>query len=133
MSFRLIGVTGGRDFFDKEFIFEKLDAAYGGFPFNALVHGAASGVDSLCGEWARVTGVQEIICPANWEYYGNRAGPIRNSWMAHLCPNFLIVFPGGKGTFDMANKSTRLGTPCWFPKTNSDFSTWFNTSSAAPF
>lgn len=42
-------VTGGRDFDDYEFV-----------QISRLVHGAASGADTLAGRWTREHGVEEV-------------------------------------------------------------------------
>lgn len=101
-------VTGGRGYADKEYLFRILDNLHSKRHFGMVIHGAAAGADSLAGQWARDRGVQEVVCPANWNVYGRRAGYLRNKAMANLRPDAVIVFPGGVGTnmmVDIANDS----------------------------
>src|SRR5690606_26793755 len=66
-----------------------------------LIHGDARGADRLGGEWAKVRGVQEVKCPANWDAHGKSAGYRRNSAMLLLKPDLVVAFPGGAGTASM--------------------------------
>jgi hypothetical protein len=70
-------------------------------PITHIIHGNAPGADTLAGQWARETGVQEVSCPANWEVYGRGAGPRRNKAMLALGPDVVLAFPGGVGTASM--------------------------------
>ena len=106
--FKLL-VCGGRDYTDKEAVWNLLDRAHAKFNITHLIHGDAKGVDRLAGEWANARGVQEVSCPANWARFKNAAGPIRNQYMAELDPNALIAFPGGKGTKNMVEQAARHG------------------------
>ena len=104
-------VTGGRDFTDSKLVQRTLNYLHKGFGFSTLVHGAASGADTLCGEWAESKGIPVLDKPADWKKHGRGAGPIRNSEMLEECPDIrlLIVFPGGKGTADMVRKAEAAG------------------------
>jgi hypothetical protein len=43
---------------------------------------------------------------ANWNLYGNRAGPIRNAKLLDdFKPDLLIAFPGSAGTWNMVNSA----------------------------
>ena len=91
-------VTGGRKFNDRAFIYQTLDALHAKTPISVLVHGAARGADTLCGEWAISRGVAVEPHPAKWAVYGRRAGPLRNIKMIETKPDLLVAFPGGTGT-----------------------------------
>lgn len=95
-------VCGGRTFSDKELLFKALtqykDSNIGMF---FVIHGGASGADSLADQWARENGVPCAVLKAQWDKYGKKAGHIRNKWMALLKPNLVIAFPGGRGTENM--------------------------------
>lgn len=91
-------VTGGRGYADKEKMFEVMDRLHSRFFLSMVIHGAASGADSIAGQWARDRGVQEVVCPANWHVHSRRAGYLRNSAMADLQPDAVLAFPGGVGT-----------------------------------
>lgn len=104
-------VTGGRDFNDLALLEMTLDAIHATNVIAVLIHGAASGADSLAGEWAVRNGIELIACPADWKRYGRRAGPLRNRQMLDLSPDLLVAFPGGRGTADMIAAAKERGVP----------------------
>lgn len=107
----LLLVTGGRDFSDKALVDTVMSAAVRSHGVTHVIHGDARGADKLCGDWAKAHGLAEVRVPANWDYHGNSAGPIRNAHMAELRPNMLLAFPGGNGTKNMVEQSHRHGIP----------------------
>jgi hypothetical protein len=92
-------VTGGRDFEDKllvEAVLSEYDDS------TILVHGAATGVDTIAKDYGISRGWEVRDYPAKWSLYGKAAGPIRNRQMLYTeKPDLVIAFPGGKGTRDM--------------------------------
>lgn len=117
-GWRLVLVCGGRGYADEVHVFRVLDEHHRRQRFDGLVHGGAAGADALAGQWARANGVQEIVCPANWDYYGRSAGPRRNGRMLLLRPALVIAFPGGAGTRDMVARAGQAGvaTVCVPPR-----------------
>lgn len=105
----MVLVTGGRGYADKDFLFKVMDDLNRRYHFDMVLHGAARGADSLSGQWARERGVQEVVCPANWDAHGRRAGFLRNSAMADLLPDMVLMFPGGTGTNMMKEIATERG------------------------
>jgi hypothetical protein len=66
-----------------------------------LVQGAPVVRTSLLFNGATAAGVKCVTVPAEWEKYGKRAGPLRNSVMLQRYPGALVVafpLPGGSGT-----------------------------------
>jgi len=103
-------VCGGRDFANYALLERVLDRRHGMLTFTRVVHGAARGADTMAGRWAAERGVPFVSYPANWETYGKRAGPLRNTEMLQLeKPDLVIAFPGGKGTADMVGKAHTAG------------------------
>ena len=106
-------VCGGRDYTDCErFVsaMHRVDAERG--PLTVVIHGGARGADWLAHLWASSSGVarKEIVFKADWKTYGRSAGPIRNQRMIDEGqPDFVIAFPGGKGTEDMVRRAKRAG------------------------
>jgi hypothetical protein len=97
MSKRVL-VCGGRDYGDAAHMAFILDHMVVGL----LIHGGASGADTLAGEWAKAKGVPVEVYPADWERDGKAAGPIRNlEMLSKGRPELVIAFPGGKGTAHM--------------------------------
>jgi len=111
----IVLVCGGRDFQGRNFAWNQLDDVHALEHIQLLVHGAASGADSIGAQWADRHGVQQVACPANWGYYDQAAGPVRNKAMLKLRPQLVIAFLGGNGTADMVKQSKKAGIPVWEP------------------
>jgi hypothetical protein len=94
---RTIIVTGSRNWSNAELLGRVLDL----YKPDLLVQGGARGADELALQWATAAGVKCVTVPAEWEKYGKRAGPLRNSVMLQRYPGALVVafpLPGGSGT-----------------------------------
>ena len=102
-------VTGGRDFSDRELLFDTLDRLHAAYSFAVLIHGDANGADRLAGEWGAARGVTVEAHPADWKTHGRAAGPIRNQKMLEEKPGLVVAFPGGRGTADMVRKAKQAG------------------------
>lgn len=103
-------VCGGRDFTNAAFICATLDRLHRERPFTAFMQGGARGVDSIAAAWARnQPGLQRFVCKADWEQYGQAAGPIRNARMLEWKPDLVVAFPGGRGTADMVRRAHAAG------------------------
>ena len=99
-------VTGGRDYEDRQRVWEALDAARP----DLLVVGDATGADAWARSWAHSRGVRLEIHAADWQVYGRRAGPLRNGAMLGSHPDAVVVaFPGGRGTADCVRQARRAG------------------------
>ena len=80
-----------------------------------IIHGAAPGVDTLAGIWARRNNILEEVYPADWETYGKAAGPIRNKKMLDEGkPDVVMGFlsKDSKGTKNMIEQAKKAGVPC---------------------
>lgn len=67
----------------------------------------ATGIWKLAKGWAEDNHLAVISVPAQWDTHGKKAGYLRNVEMADLNPDFILAFPGGRGTkmmIDIANK-----------------------------
>lgn len=110
----LLLVTGGRDFDDYQRVARALGSAYSHQPALAVVQGGARGADALARRWCESTGVPCITVPALWDYYGKRAGSMRNQWMLdYFDINYVTAFPGGTGTADMVRRARAKGVPVY--------------------
>lgn len=106
-------VCGGRNYLDVDAVYRTLD----GVAPAAIVHGGASGADTLAARWAKSRGVPCAAMPADWQKHGRAAGPIRNRAMADELLRrersgarvAVIAFPGGVGTQDMIRIARDLG------------------------
>jgi predicted polyphosphate/ATP-dependent NAD kinase len=101
-------VTGGRDYSDKDALFQVLDNLE---PRPTLVvQGGARGADALAKLWAQTRNVPWKTHMADWELYGPSAGPRRNRVMLMAHPEAkVIAFPGGKGTANCVATARELG------------------------
>lgn len=124
MEIRLI-IAGGRDFTDYRQLEQEADAFVAeivgipgfdllgpesvGFDLDiTIISGAAKGADSLGEEWADSRLLKVESKPANWEKYGNAAGPIRNGEMAEIATHCLVFWDRkSRGSKDMVAKAKR--------------------------
>lgn len=76
-----------------------------------IIHGGASGADTIAGEVARRLGVKEEVYWADWYTYGASAGPRRNQKMVEAQPEICLAFPmsDSRGTWDMINRCKNAG------------------------
>jgi hypothetical protein len=103
-------VCGGRDYNEKETVFDFLDHINAKYHIICIIHGAARGADTLAGEWATTRNILVEAYPADWNKYGKSAGPIRNRQMlVEGKPDAVIAFPGGKGTENMIRQAIYFG------------------------
>jgi hypothetical protein len=109
---RRILITGGRDNYDwltvERAIFDRCRQN------DIIVHGAASGVDSLASQLVRYNPdfFDEDPFPAEWKVdgvYNPNAGPERNQQMLDSGIQGALVFAGGTGTADMVRKLNAAG------------------------
>lgn len=98
-------VCGGRDFDDYDLMEKTLDQ----YQITTIIHGAARGADLFSDRYAAAKGLKREAYPANWNLYGNSAGPIRNQYMLESKPDLVIAFPGGRGTADMVSRAKKAG------------------------
>jgi hypothetical protein len=94
---KLLWVAGGRDFNDMEW----MSAELGGYGrHTVLITGAAPGADSQAERVFQLLDRPYVGIPADWNRLGKPAGAIRNRVIGGTWPEELLVFPGGKGTWD---------------------------------
>lgn len=104
-------VTGGRDYNNRYYLFKRLDELHKEYVIKLLVHGGATGADSLADEWAKERGVKVRAKKAQWRKYGKGAGHIRNREMHDKNrPDAVAAFPGNNGTANMVEIAEKAGT-----------------------
>ena len=106
-------VCGGRTWDD----YTKFDDVMKLLPFEPtlVVHGNAKGADRMAGHWAAKNGIHYASIPALWDFYGKKAGPLRNHAMSLLNIGYCMALPGGTGTKDMVRKCKKMSIPIWKP------------------
>lgn len=102
-------VCGGRDYDNELAMDNALDALF--LPRGStIIHGGASGADTLAHSWAGINGCLVEIYWAQWNVHGKAAGPIRNQRMIDEGrPDLVVAFPGGRGTTDMVRRARVAG------------------------
>lgn len=71
-------------------------------PVTEIVSGTARGIDRLGEKYAKDHHIALRLFPANWDYFGKRAGYVRNEEMAKYADACLAVWDGkSKGTDHM--------------------------------
>lgn len=116
-------VAGGRDFIPQPYHWKWLDelreqyALKGdhGIEITEVVHGCQRGADTFGKEWAESWGIEPKPFTADWNRFGNRAGPIRNAEMANYLAAeskrgyevAVVLFPGGRGTQSMFDEASK--------------------------
>lgn len=120
-------VCGGRKYSDHDAVdlLLRIVAARHG-PITCIIHGAATGADTLAKEWALKNNIKEEPYPADWtdltqpdalirvrrdgKRYDARAGFRRNQRMIEVGkPTLVAAFPGGNGTADMVSRARKAG------------------------
>lgn len=106
-------VCGGRDYNDYIMLDKVLTLLSDEIEITEIIHGAATGADSMAGYWARLHNITETPVPADWTGLHCAAGRIRNKKMLDMNPDAVIAFPGGNGTKNMVSISKKAGVPVW--------------------
>lgn len=103
---RVVAVSGGRDYWNKDLIYRVLDETHAEIPITLLIEGECpdGGADEVSRLWAKAREVNYMGVPPKVKRYGwPAAGPKRNHEMADMKPDLWVLFPGGRGT-DSARK-----------------------------
>lgn len=105
----IVLVTGGRNYNDVARVNAVLEAVHKEHHIQILVHGCATGADTLAAIWAMKRGIHPAGVPALWDFYEKLAGSIRNGAMMRLKPDLVVAFPGGTGTANMIGQARQAG------------------------
>ena len=108
-------VSGSRDYCDYEEAKKYIDFCISGIRSEytiVFVSGGCRGADSLGEYYAKENGFDVEVYKAEWDKYGNRAGPLRNSVMAEKGDYFICFWDGkSKGTKNMLELIHSLDKP----------------------
>ena len=104
-------VCGGRDYDDVPWMWMQLDRIALERGVKCVIDGGQKhmlpgrgmvGADYWANQWALARGLSTEQYFAAWLELGKAAGPIRNKHMLDVGkPDFIVAFPGGKGTANM--------------------------------
>lgn len=104
-------IAGSRTFNDHDFIVGCLEKTE--FDITEIVSGCAKGVDTVAIQIGEVLDIPVAKFPADWETYGRRAGPVRNSEMGKYADGGIVIWDGkSKGSANMISCLKKLGKPC---------------------
>jgi hypothetical protein len=108
----IVVVTGGRDYKDRDRLFEELDMRR---PAMVIEGGCKTGVDAFAREWCDERGVMSITVNALWTSERRSAGPRRNRRMVKLLKSLpgemakeVLAFPGGRGTHNCKEEALTI-------------------------
>ena len=102
-------VCGHREFNDVPLLEGILDD----LKPTTIIEGEARGADTLSRLYGERRGIPVLRFPADWNKYGNAAGPIRNKQMlTEGKPDLVVAFlsKDSKGTKDMIKQAKDYGT-----------------------
>lgn len=98
-------VCGGRSYDN----WRKVNTALTELKPSVIIQGGADGADAIARRWGKANNVPVVTYEANWNV-GKKAGPLRNAFMLKDGrPDMCVVFPGGAGTKDMAQRAELAG------------------------
>ena len=101
-------VCGGRDYDDGAKVSEVLDGLLIQHEIELLIHGGASGADSLAAQWAERRGVQQVV-------FGSASVPaptrtrIMLDTLLRSGEGLIVAFPGGLGTAELVDRARARG------------------------
>jgi len=103
-------VTGGRDYADQSRVDEALDTVHADSPITVIIHGAATGADTLAADWARRHGIPTDPHPARWDDFSEPCVNRNQRMLAALgTAGLCVALPGGRGTADMVARALKAG------------------------
>ena len=109
LAMRVI-VCGGRTYANEAEVARRLGAFHARHGIECIIHGGSRGLDRLASRWGERNGIPTRAYLAEWDRYGDAAGPIRNrAMLLQESPDAVIAFPGFKGTADMIRQARLAG------------------------
>lgn len=106
----VLAVVGSRTFQNYTWLEECLEAAFRRGEISLIISGGARGADSLAIRFARSHGIPFEVISADWERWGRRAGPIRNSELIRRADAVAAFWDGvSRGTLDSIAKARHSG------------------------
>jgi hypothetical protein len=106
-------VTGSRDWNDFHTLFQAIVDEIGYEEECVVIHGGARGADNMAKITAMFIGAKIETHVANWEYYGRRAGFVRNAAMVAAGADVCLAFirNNSRGASMCAELAAKAGIP----------------------
>lgn len=74
-------VCGSRTLTTGHVVYRGMLEEMNAYGITLVIHGGATGADTFADLWAKSHSIPVHCYPAQWQLYGDRAGPIRNRQM----------------------------------------------------
>ncbi|MCR5605754.1 MAG: DUF2493 domain-containing protein [Treponema sp.] len=117
-------ICGSRSIKDENWIFKQIDEYIESLKASGrltditseleIIHGGASGVDSIADLWAKSHNLKISVVKPEWNIYGRSAGIRRNKIMVDMADYVLILWDGNsrgtKSDIDFAVRANK--NPC---------------------
>jgi YspA, cpYpsA-related SLOG family len=117
---RKVAISGSRNYKQSWLVQQCITTEYRKYDgdIQFLVGDCPTGVDRIAKSFLETAGWDFKEFFADWEKYGNKAGPYRNMDMIDYGAGLLIAFPenGSKGTKQCASYAKSLNIPVYFPE-----------------
>ena len=105
-----VAIVGGRNFHNRELLFEKMHQAHKKHRFTGVVSGGATGADMLGAHWAEAVGLPLTEHFPDWEKDGKAAAFIRNALIVDDADIIIAFWDGeSRGTIDTIKKAKAKG------------------------
>jgi len=105
-------VCGSRYWNNVELVINRLKDLPEG---SHIIHGDCKGADRIAGTVGKSLGFKVTAVPAEWNRFGDNAGPLRNTDMLNMNPHLVIAFHNNllqsRGTKDMVLKTVNENIP----------------------
>lgn len=104
-------MTGDRTYRDRALVYATMDDLHARYGITLVVHGEATGLDTLVKGWALERGLPVFGCPYP-PAYGKQGGTIRNGWLLDFAmPELVVAFPmkHSIGTWNMVTQAKQRG------------------------
>lgn len=101
-------IAGTRTIHNKELVYAAIKNS--GFDITCVLCGGARGVDLIGKEYALEHRLPVEMYLADWNKFGNKAGPLRNMEMAKNANALILVWDGSsKGSLSMLTEARHKG------------------------
>src|SRR5208283_5742678 len=104
-----LAVVGSRKFSNLEMVVALLETLHKSVADLEIVSGGAEGVDTEAFRWANTHGVPTTVFPADWEQFGNAAGPKRNADIVKASDCGMVFWDGvSPGSLDFLVRAKKM-------------------------
>jgi len=104
-----VSVTGSRSIKDRAMVFKILNTINDMYTISKIIHGGASGVDTIANEYGINKNIPIKIIKPDWDTYGKSAGMIRNNDIVKIGDLVLAIYDGSsKGTLNAITTAIRI-------------------------